>query len=337
MRIGQIFLTNGFYGSERYAVELANALARRHDVSLLVRRMSKGSLLPETLRRSLRPEIPVIGVPRRWPGLYLRHAVHRHRLQVVHCHHDRASRHIGRWVLGVPKVATLHMGYRHDDHGGCDLLICPTEHEQQTIWPSFKGQSRVVTNWVRPHRRLDPGEIAALRARLGVGPDDFLVGSVGRLAESKGFDVLIAAFRRAALPDSRLVILGDGAERARLAAMADHTVRLPGFQQNVKDFYQAFDLFVSSSRQEPFGLVILEAMDAGLPMICTRTSGATAILADTPVAWVPVDDVDAMTAALHQAYAARPDRRRYDLSRFSVDARTADIEALYASLLNSPS
>jgi glycosyltransferase involved in cell wall biosynthesis len=337
MRIGHVFLSKEFYGSERYAVELANALADRHEVSLLVRRMPKTAPAAESLRRWLRPEIPVIEVPRHWPGIYLRRAVRRGHLQVVHSHHNRASRHVGRWVSGALKVATLHMGYHHPDHHRCDLLICPTEHERQTIQPSFKGQSGVVANWVRAHRRLDPGEIAALRAGLGVGPEHFLVGSVGRLVPEKGFDVLLAAFRRAALPGGRLVVMGEGPERPRLAAMADHTVLLPGFQQDVKDYYQAFDLFVSASRREPFGLVILEAMDGGVPVICTRTSGAEAILTDTPIACVPTDDVEAMAAALREAYAARPGRRHYDLSRFSVNARTAEIEALYASLLSPPS
>lgn len=337
MRIGQVFLSREFYGSERYAVELANALADRHEVSLLVRRMPKSAPAAEFLRHCLRPEIPVIEVPRRWPGIYLRHAARRHRLQVVHCHHDRASRHVGRWLSGVLKVATLHMGYRDADHRRCDLLICPTEHERQTIEPDFRGQSRTVANWVSPHRRLGTDEISALRSRLGVRPDDFLVGSIGRLVPSKGFDVLVAAFRRAALPDSRLVILGEGPERARLAAMADGSVLLPGFKQDARDYCQGFDVFVSASRREPFGLVILEAMDAGLPVICTRTSGAEAILAGTPIDCVPTDDVEAMAAALRQAYAARPGHRHYDLSRFSVNARTAEIEALYASLLSPPS
>jgi glycosyltransferase involved in cell wall biosynthesis len=190
---------------------------------------------------------------------------------------------------------------------------------------------------VSPHRRLTSEEISSLRSRLGVGAGEFLVGSIGRLDRSKGFDALVAAFTRAALAGGRLVILGEGPERARLAAMADHRVLLPGFRQDARDWYQAFDLFVSPSRQEPFGLVILEAMDAGLPLVCTRTSGAEAILAGTPATSVPVDDVEAMAAALRAAHAARPGRTRYDLSRFSVDARTAEIEALYASLLSPPS
>ncbi|MGH6942836.1 MAG: glycosyltransferase [Geminicoccaceae bacterium] len=337
MRIGQVFLSREIYGSERYAIELANALAERHEVSLLVRRMPESSPPRQTLRRWLRPEVPVIEVPRRLPGFYLRRAARTARLQVVHCHHDRASRQVGRWLSGVLKVATLHMGYSDRDHQRCDLLICPTEHERQTIRPSFKGQSRVVANWVRPHRRLDPAEIAGLRSRIGVGPEQFLVGSVGRLGPDKGFDVLVEAFRRAALPESRLVILGEGPERARFGALSDPTVLLPGFRHDARDYYQALDLFVSASRREPFGLVILEAMDAGLPMICTRTSGAEAILADAPVDRVPAGDVEAMAAALRQACATRPGRRTYDLSRFSVASRTAEIEALYASLLSPPS
>ena len=70
------------------------------------------------------------------------------------------------------------------------------------------------------------------------------------LADSKGFDVLIEAFRAADLPDARLVIFGEGRERRRLERLLGPNMTMPGFRKSIKDYYQAFDLFVCPSRRD---------------------------------------------------------------------------------------
>ena len=181
---------------------------------------------------------------------------------------------------------------------------------------------------MRPHHRLDAAAVAALRRDMGAGPDDFVIGAVGRLHRVKGFDLLLQAFAQARPDRARLVIVGDGEERARLEALAGERVVFLGYQARVKDHYQAFDLLAVSSRTEPFSLTILEAMDAGLPIVATAAEGPKEILTGQPAGLVPLDDVEALAAALRRAAEARPGRVRYDLSRFSMAARGSEIEAI---------
>jgi glycosyltransferase involved in cell wall biosynthesis len=142
---------------------------------------------------------------------------------------------------------------------------------------------------------------------------------VGRLAWSKGFDVLVQAFEAAAIPNARLVIVGEGRERDRLQRLAGPKVVLAGFRQDAKDLYQAFDLFVSPSRTEPFGRVIVEALDAGTPVIATDALGPRDIAQRFPIELVPIGDVDALATAMRCAAERPRERLTLDLSEFHVE------------------
>ncbi len=148
--------------------------------------------------------------------------------------------------------------------------------------------------------------------------------------------MLIRAFREAALPAMKLVLVGDGRERAALEQLAEGLpVRFMGFRQDAKDFYQAFDLFVSPSRSEPLGRVLFEALDAGVPVLATRTQGPSEILTRYPGRLVPIDDVAAMAAALRAFHAAPPARLEHDLSAYHLDAVQRATEAAYQELITA--
>ena len=131
-----------------------------------------------------------------------------------------------------------------------------------------------------------------LRALLALPANRLLLIYTGRLAASKGVMMLIDVWREIAPlhPQAHLVILGSGqgcfddreaALREFIAAHAmDSQVTLTGTVANVHEYLQAGDLFVFPSDYEGFSLSILEAMTAGLPMVCTRV-GIAAELADS--------------------------------------------------------
>ena len=336
MRIAQLIFGAEFAGAERHAVELANALAARHEVLLAHLGRPGGSVLEAAIERHLSPAITRIALPRRWPGLTLRGMARRHRLDLVHAHDQRGSRYAVRWAGRVRKVATLHLGYSRRDHGACDGLVCLTAAQREAL-RGFGGRVATIGNWVLPHRRLSGEEIERLRRDLGASKETFLIGAVGRLTPVKGFDLLIRAFRAAGLPDSRLVIFGEGPLRDELASQGGSQVLLPGFRDDIKNFYQAFDLFVCCSHSESYSLVVLEAMDAGAPILCTTAAGNRTSLADTPVRWVPPGDVVALEGALRTMREGRPGRRSYPVERFRPEARVAEIERFYEELLSPPS
>ena len=174
-----------------------------------------------------------------------------------------------------------------------------------------------------------------MRAELGAGPGDFLIGSAGRLAASKGFDVLLRAFARAALPGARLVIVGDGSERPRLERLAGDRVTLAGFRADVKDCFQAFDLFVSASRREPFGRVIIEALDGGAPVIATAAKGPRDIARRYPIELVGNGNVEELALALSRAYGRPRERVEVDLSEFHIEHVAARMLEAYRDVLGA--
>jgi len=164
----------------------------------------------------------------------------------------------------------------------------------------------VVPNAWRPGPALDR---AAARRTLGLAPEAFVVGWVGRLSREKGPDVLLEALGHVA--DLPLVasVIGDGAERRPLAAQArrlglDGRVRWHGVVPDAAPLFAAFDLFVLSSRTEGSPMVAFEAMAAGVPVIATGVGGVPEMLSPEEAVLVPPDHPAALAAAIRAAYRA---------------------------------
>ncbi|RKN38039.1 glycosyltransferase [Streptomyces hoynatensis] len=156
--------------------------------------------------------------------------------------------------------------------GAATVAVSATVAERLITWGVPAGRIHVVPNGIEPAAfRFDPQARRAVRDRLGLPPGAFVVGGVGRLVPGKGFDALVRAV--GTLPEGvRLVLAGEGPQRAaltRLAARlgaADRVV-LTGEWPDVPGLLAAFDLFVSPSTEETFGLAVLEALAAGLPVL----------------------------------------------------------------------
>jgi glycogen(starch) synthase len=149
-------------------------------------------------------------------------------------------------------------------------------------------------------------------------PFDRFVLAMGRVVEKKGFDLLIDAFRMVSQTDSDLglVIGGDGAARPELerqvaAAGLEKRVVLPGrfSRANVRWALSHAAAFVLPSRVEPFGIVVLEAMAADVPVIVSSRGGATEIVRDD-IDGVVVDPTDRSALAAAIESVVRDTERR---------------------------
>ncbi len=220
--------------------------------------------------------------------------------------------------------------------------------------PFLKDRIQVVHNTVAfPAEKPDAGARNALRREwFADSPDVKIIGSVGRLEEpKKGLTVLLSAARRVVdqFPAARFVIAGDGPDRARLEKMSaklDMTshVRFIGAQQNVWPLYEAFDLFALPSRWEGFGIVLLEAMAKGLPVVATRQGGVPEVVVDHETGvLVPVDDEAALAGALLDTLN-NPDRARTmgEAGRkriekdFDLAVAVKRMESIYMNCLGEP-
>jgi len=336
LRIAHVLLTSRFAGTERHAVELANAQAAQgHDVTLVLRRAG-AEHRPDAIAHRVDAGVRIVQVGNLLAWWHARRALRRIAPDVAHAHLSAACRALAGWRTTALRVATLHIRYKPKQHARLDGLIAIAPWQFDAIPDALRQRTVQIDNWTLPQSPSTDGR-ARLRVEQGIAPDAFVFGALGRVERSKGLDVLVAAWRRAALPaDARLAIVGQGREWARVRALAPPDVVMPGFASAPRDWLQAFDVFCSAARSEPFGLVLLEAMEAGLPILASASEGASHLQDVIAAPLVPVGDADAFASALRAAYAARPARRTYPMARFRIDGKLAEIEAFYRRLLPLP-
>lgn len=192
--------------------------------------------------------------------------------------------------------------------------------------------------------RRDASKEPGMRAALGIGPHHIAIGAVGRLEPQKRFDLLLEAFAvlHARRPETRLLIVGDGSQKAMLEAKRralglTHSCSLVGHVLDVVPTHHAFDLFVQSSDYEGTPNAVLEAMALETPIVATDAGGTSELIGDgihgrvVPIGRV-ASWVDAMEAALIE-----PDRTRAMVRRarervegvLSFESRVRRVEAIY--------
>ena len=177
---------------------------------------------------------------------------------------------------------------------------------------SFEDYGVTVPKFIIPYNidaagfaRAKPDRVAALRNQYKANGEVIFLSS-GSLIERKGMDILVRAMKEIALPNIRLIIIGDGPERSKLEAMIGNDARiiLAGFQQpdDIPAFFAFADVFVFASRYDGWAVVINEAIAAGLPIISSRNVAAAVEMITSPDMGIlcDSDDVDCFTNAMEE-------------------------------------
>jgi glycosyltransferase involved in cell wall biosynthesis len=151
----------------------------------------------------------------------------------------------------------------------------------------------------------------------------------------KRFDTLLEAFAQLKIP-ARLVVLGDGPERATLVARAkklglESSTSFPGFIENPYSYMARASVVVLPSAYEAFGLVLVEALALGTPVISTNTAGGREILGRGSGQLVPVGDVARLAAAINTVIGVSKPSVAEDLGRYTVASVLGEYQRIICS------
>jgi glycosyltransferase involved in cell wall biosynthesis len=224
--------------------------------------------------------------------------------------------------------------------------------------------SRAVAESLRQNGVIESSKITVIHN--GIDVDRFAsstvrdstirVGTVGHLAPIKGHDIFVRAAALVHRPDVQFLIIGEdkspqmdhrrGLEKLVADLGLNGVVAMPGWREDVDTMLSSLTLFVSAARSEPFGLAIVEAMAAGLPIVATTSEGASEIIEDgVSGRLIPRDNPEALAKAINELLdnpdessrlarnALSAARNRYSLSRMATDTERVYREVL-ADVMN---
>ncbi len=252
------------------------------------------------------------------------------RPDIIHSHFTDMSAIAGslKKKYSIPLVVTEHsslmnsseissgsMFFANKAYRNADKLICVSSALKNNILRFFKLKPVVIPNIVDTESiQYNPTK-----------HDKFTFVSVGNLLQSKGFNVLFAAFKQMRNTDSLLYIIGDGVEREKLEKQIveyglERRIILLGRKnrKEISEILNRSDVFVLASRTETFGVVYAEAMLAGLPVIATKCGGPEDFVDETNGKLVDVGDVNALSQEMDNMYETRG---KYDGKEISKNCR----------------
>jgi glycosyltransferase involved in cell wall biosynthesis len=211
-------------------------------------------------------------------------------LPAVETYHTYFEEYLYHYVPFVPRGLMRFAARRFTCSQGnsVDALIAPSRPMQEALEKYGIGTPIHVIPTGLEEDRFQQGDGAAFRARLGIGPEVPVVVHVGRIAHEKNIDFLLRTFVRVhrSLPNALLLVAGEGPAlehcRRRAAELGiGEATRFVGYldrRRDLLDCYRAGDVFAFASRTETQGLVLLEAMAQGVPVVSTAHMGTLDIL-----------------------------------------------------------
>ncbi len=278
--------------------------------------------------------------------------------------------------LGVPVVETYHTYFEHylqhylpvvpsawaraiarratvSQCGQVAAIISPSRQMAAALRAYGIGTRIEVLPTGLPESRFVPGNRARFRLQHGIQADRPVALFVGRAAHEKNIDFLVqmlpALLRKS--PDALLVIAGEGPAESHLRQLVgqlglEASVRFIGYldrDSGLRDCYRAADVFVFASRTETQGLVLLEAMAQGTPVVSTAVMGTLDVLEGTAGAIVPPEAPEAFAESVARVLVDPDLRTRLqagalqDARRWSSRLMAGRLAAFYDSVLGGHS
>lgn len=356
---------------------MARCLAERHDVTVLTSRAAglpaesmdanvKVARVPVFFRRhlavanmpSMAAYLPM-GLLR---GLKLGR---RAGFDVINTHFAVPTGPLGDWLstrLDIPNVLSVHGGDLFDPskkssphrHAWLRRAVARLLKRADGVVAQSRDTARNVSEIYGVERKVEliplgidrpPQNVRANRSDFDLPEDAFVLVTAGRIVARKASTQLIDTL--AALPDVFLVVVGDGPEAAAVRQRASelgvtNRLRMLGYVSDEGKYsaYAVSDVFVSTAQHEGFGLVFLEAMSFGLPVVCYDRGGQTDFLSTPDTGEViQLNDLRAFNDAV-RALRDSPERcaavRSHNLAKvegFFIERCAARYEELFATVI----
>lgn len=231
---------------------------------------------------------------------------------IIHTRLSSAALHGGYWgsKYGFPVVSTVDKYAKIKYYKRADMVAPVSYH--LASWLEKKGfpsdKINVIPNslCVSEYSR-DIGIRKAIRKKFDIADNEKVILGAGRFVGWKGFDLLLEAFASVCEKGTKLWIAGSGPEEKKLQEKAEvlhlqDKVKFWGFVKDIRPLLWGGDLFVLPSREpEPFGLILLEAMASGLPVIATAAGGPLDMVTEKNGWLVKLGDVLSLSSALQDA------------------------------------
>jgi glycosyltransferase involved in cell wall biosynthesis len=293
-----------------------------------------------------------------WVGMELKKI---QKAKQVHTYHSLGAVKY-KSVTTVPLIASTRLNVEKAVLETSERIVAtsPQEKEHMRSLVSTKGNIDIIPCGTDIHRFGAIGQQAA-RQQLGIAPETKVVFYVGRFDKRKGIETLVRAVGQSSLrgkADLKLIIGGgsrpgqsDGIERDRIErivaelGITDFTI-FPGRlgDEILPVYYAAADVCVVPSHYEPFGLVAIEAMASGTPVVASDVGGLqfTVVPEETGLLAPPQDEV-AFAAAIdrilsdsdYRSKLGQAARKRVE-TKFSWEGVAQQLSALYTQLLEAP-
>jgi glycosyltransferase involved in cell wall biosynthesis len=297
----------------------------------------------------------------------VRHYIRNQQIDLVHTHGVRANL-IGRSAAkreGIPIVTTFHSMLRYDYDSPWKVLIarlltmCTNHYTNRFIAISHAIEEDLLEMHIPAdkiqviHSGLDIAKFTSpqnpdeIRRQLGLNSDCITFTMVARLHPVKGQRYFLQAACQLldAGIKTQFLLIGEGIDRPRLEAQVRElglgsAVRMPGYYRNIADIYEVTDILCVPSLMEGLGLVILEGMYFGVPIIASNVGGIPELIEDGKSGiLIPPADVQALFETMYRL-AVNPDlaqtlahQGKQRVQHFTVENMTRQVEECYEGLI----
>lgn len=366
------YLTAGLAERGYETTLVVGTLARGEDsMAFVAERLGVDVVRIDELRRDIAPVRDALAVVK------LARLIRRERPQIIHTHTAKAGAvgrlaallagdarppivvhtfhgHVLRGYFGPVRTAGFRLLERWLARATTALVAVSPQVRDDLVALGVAPAEKfaVVRLGIELADRVDPGldGRAGTRRLLGIAPDRFAVGWIGRMTGVKRADDVLLAFRRLRERgvDACLCMVGDGPDRDHVERRAHELGVMRdtfflGYQEAVAPYFSAFDAFVLPSVNEGTPVTAIEALAGGRPVVATRVGGVPDVVRDGVDGFLveagAIDDLAERLARLAADPALRERMgaagRERVVSRYAVDRLLDDVDLLYRSLLEA--